>query len=140
MTLAAQHLASSLDAVRLSLHVVAACVWVGGQVVLGGLVPAVRGYGSDVTKKVAQTFARLAWPAFIVLVGTGFWNVAATDSKGTASAWHAVLGAKYGVVLIAALAVGYHTRANSPKARGISAGVGLLASLVALVLGVLLAG
>lgn len=136
----AVHLASGTDTIRLSLHVLAACVWIGGQVVLAGMVPTVRSFGGDATKKVAQVFARLAWPAFFVLIITGVWNITALDNGGSNSSWKMVLGMKMGVVLIAGVAVAVHTRAASAKAKGVSAGLGMLASLAAMVMGVVLAG
>lgn len=60
---------------RLFLHVLAASVWVGGQLVLLGLVPTVREYGAEATTKVARAFNRVAWPAFALAVLTGMWNV-----------------------------------------------------------------
>src|SRR5690606_21148861 len=50
-------------------------IWVGGQIVLAALVPTVRTFGPDATKKVAIAFNRIAWPAFGVAVLTGLWNV-----------------------------------------------------------------
>jgi putative copper export protein len=134
------HLASAADTIRLSLHVAAACVWIGGQVVVAGLVPTLRGFGGDATQKVASVFARIAWPAFIVLIITGVWNITALNNGGSNSTWKMVLGMKIGVVLLAAVAVALHTRVSSAKAKGISAGLGMLASLVAMVMGVVLAG
>ncbi len=138
--LGAVHLAPALDTLRLSLHVLAASVWVGGQIVLAGLVPTVRGFGGDATKKVAQAFARINWPAFVVLVATGLWNVAAVHNGGSNSNWKMVLGIKMTFVLLAAVAVFAHTKVASAKLKGASAGIGLLTSLVAMVLGVALAG
>src|SRR6516162_10070094 len=40
-------LAPALDTVRLTLHVLAATVWVGGQIVMMGLVGPARGLGGD---------------------------------------------------------------------------------------------
>lgn len=133
-------LADWQTAVRLSLHVLAACVWIGGQIVLGGLVPTVREYGVQATQKVARAFARLSWPAFVVLLVTGVWNVFATKNGGGNHDWQVVLGVKYLVVALAAGAVFVHTRAATPKGRAVSAALGLTASLIAMVLGVLLAG
>jgi len=113
-------------------------VWVGGQFVLGGLIPTVRGFGADATRAVARAFSRLAWPAFAVLVATGVWNVAAAGH--TSGAWSVVFGVKMGTVLIAGAATWAHTRASTPAARGASAGVAAIASTAALVLGVALAG
>ena len=138
--ISAVHLASAGDTVRVSLHILAASVWVGGQIVLGGLVPTVRGFGGDATKKVAQTFSRLVWPAFVVLIITGVWNITALHNGGSNSTWKMVLGMKIGVVVLAGLAVGAHTQVASPKLKGMSAGIGMLASLIAMVMGVVLAG
>ena len=61
-------LAPALDTLRLTLHVLAATVWVGGQIVMMGLVGPARSLGGDATKVLARAFARMAWPAFLVLV------------------------------------------------------------------------
>jgi putative copper export protein len=134
------HLADWLTALRLSLHVGAATVWVGGQITLGGLVPTVRRLSPEAPSIVAKAFARIEWPAFVVLLATGVWNVMALHNGKGIPNFAAVMGAKYVVVLLAVVAVGLHTHTKSPKMRGISAGLGLLASLVAMVLGVVLAG
>ncbi|HRE01251.1 MAG TPA: hypothetical protein PLV68_08105, partial [Ilumatobacteraceae bacterium] len=60
--------------IRLTLHVLAACIWVGGQFTLAALVPAVRGH-DGIAKIAANAFSRIAWPAFGVLVLTGVWNL-----------------------------------------------------------------
>jgi putative copper export protein len=137
---APDQLADWVTTVRLSLHVTAACVWVGGQVVLGGFVPTVRTLGSDAPAKVARTFARIAWPAFLVVVATGVWNVFADGDGNGNHHWQAVLGAKIVVVALAAAAVGFHVRSTTPRGRAVSGALGLGCSLIALVLGVLLAG
>ena len=49
--------APALDAVRLSIHVLAACLWVGGQFTVAGLVPALRSVGADAPKAAAQGLA-----------------------------------------------------------------------------------
>jgi putative copper export protein len=53
-------LASGLDALRLTLHVLSASVWVGGQIVLGGLVGPSRSLGPEAPRALARAFARLA--------------------------------------------------------------------------------
>ena len=57
-----------LETVRLFLHVLAATIWVGGQLVLAALVPALRGAGAEVPRPAARAFNRIAWPAFGVLI------------------------------------------------------------------------
>ena len=46
-------LAPTVVVVRLTLHVLAAAVWVGGQVVMTGLVGPARGLGPDAPKTLA---------------------------------------------------------------------------------------
>jgi putative copper export protein len=74
-------LAVSWDTVRLFLHVLVATVWVGGQLVLAALVPALRRFGADVTAAAARRFNQVAWTAFAVLIVTGIWNIAAVRSN-----------------------------------------------------------
>ena len=137
--LATARLAGALDGLRLSLHVLAAAVWVGGQVTLAGLVPAARTVGPDAPRTLARAFARLQWPAYAVLLATGVWNVGAVGS-GAHGAWQAVLGAKIAVVLLAGLAAGLHTRARSRRALAVWGAVAGTSSVAALVMGVFLAG
>ncbi|HUY17529.1 MAG TPA: hypothetical protein VMV11_08205 [Acidimicrobiales bacterium] len=132
-------LANAWTIVRLSLHVLGACVWVGGQLVLAGLVVTLRGISHDAPGKVARAFARVTWPAYGLLIVTGVWSVAAVGS-GAGSNWNAVFGIKMFCVIVAGLGAFLHTRAASPKAKGVFAGVGMVATIAAMVLGVALAG
>ena len=90
---------------------------------------------------LARAFARLAWPAFAVLVITGFWNVSTFHwARTRAEAWKAVLIVK--IVVVAAAGVGalLHGRATSRTAIAVWGSVSGVASVTALVLGVLVAG
>ena len=49
-----------LETLRLFLHVLAATVWVGGQITLAALVPALRAAGTEVPKAAANAFNRIA--------------------------------------------------------------------------------
>jgi hypothetical protein len=81
--------------IRMFLHVLAATVWVGGQLVLGGLVPVVRAQaGSEGTKAVARRFALLSWPAFAVSTFTGIWNALDVPFDDYPNSYKAVFGAK----------------------------------------------
>ena len=133
-------LAPALDTIRLTLHVLAAAVWVGGQIVMTGLVGPARGLGGDATKTLARAFARMAWPAFLVLILTGIWNISAVHASSATSAWKAVLMAKIVVVVIAGVGVFLHQRATSKAQLALWGSVGGLASVAALVMGILLAG
>lgn len=132
-------LAPALDGIRVSIHVLAAALWVGGQLTLAGLVPTARGLGEGAARSLAQAFARLQWPAFAVLVLTGLWNVSATH-KGQPGAWQVVLGVKIAVVVVAGLAAWLHSRASSKAGLAVWGAMTALGSVTALVLGVFLAG
>ncbi len=133
-------LAPALETVRLTLHVLAATVWVGGQIVMTGLVGPSRAIGGDAPKMLARAFARMAWPAFVVLVATGIWNVTAVHYSSQDSAWKAVLMAKVAVVIVAGVAVALHQRARTKAQLALWGSVGGVASVAALVMGILLAG
>ncbi len=49
-----------VDSVRVTLHVLAVSVWIGGQIVMASLVPVLRSVGPDVPRQAAQRFARVA--------------------------------------------------------------------------------
>ena len=118
----------------------AATVWVGGQFTVAGLLPTIRTLGEDAPKAVARAFARLLWPAYAVLVVTGFWNIGALTVKDASSAWKAVLIVKIAVVVVAGVAVFLHQRCHEPSGLAVWGAVGALASVAALCLGVFLAG
>lgn len=132
-------LAPAIDGIRLSLHVLAASVWVGGQITVAGLVPTARSLGEDAPRRVARAFSRLSWPAYVLLIATGVWNVAAVHA-GQPHAWTVLLNLKILVALLAGLAAWLHGRAASRSALAIWGGVAGVSSLAALVMGVFLAG
>ena len=132
-------LAPALDAVRLSLHVLAATIWVGGQFTMAGLVPAARGLGEGAAKTLALAFERIQWPAFVVLVVTGLWNVSAVHA-GQPGIWQVVLGVKLAVVLTSGVAAYLHTRSSTRRGLAVWGGVASLTATAALVMGVFLAG
>lgn len=132
-------LAPAIDGIRLSLHVLAATVWVGGQLTAAALLPTVRRLGPEAPRRIARAFSRVSWPAYAVLIATGAWNVVAAHS-GQPSAWQTVLGVKIAVVLLAGVGAWLHGRARNRASLAAWGAVSSLSSLAALVLGVFLAG
>ncbi len=128
----------TLDTFRLFLHSLAAAIWVGGQFALAGVVPVLRKEAPDSTKAAARAFARLAWPAFAVLVLTGMWNLAEVDITDTDPSYQITVFVKVSVALVAATAVAIHSIGKSRLALALGGAVGALASLAALFLGILL--
>jgi putative copper export protein len=127
------------SSIRLFLHVLAATVWVGGQLTLAGLVPTLRGVSPDAPRLAARTFNRIAWPAFGVLVVTGIWNVAAIDPNWS-SAYGTTLMMKIAVVSLSGLTALAHAHARSRTLLALFGAVTAASALGALFLGVLLAG
>ena len=133
-------LAGGLGGFRIILHVLAATVWVGGQFTVAGLLPTIRTLGPDAPKRVGQALGRLLWPAYAVLVVTGFWNVGTLTVGQATLAWKTVLMVKIAVVAVAGVAVFLHQRASTRRGMAIWGAVGAVASVAALCLGVFLAG
>ncbi len=130
----------TLDDVRLFLHLLAATVWVGGQLVLLGLLPTVRELGEGAPAAVARRFAALSWPAFAVLVVTGIWNLLDVGVGDTSTEYQVTLGLKLGLVAVSGIGAGVHAATRSRAVLAIGGAAGLLAALGATLLGVVLAG
>ena len=130
--------AIDLETIRLFLHVLAATVWVGGQITLAALVPALRAAGTDVPKAAANAFNRVAWPAFGVLVLTGIWNVIAEGDQG--SDYQNTLMLKYTLVLAAGVTAYVHSKAQSRRTMAIFGALTGLTALATLFVGIMLAG
>lgn len=127
------------DTVRLFLHVLAATVWVGGQLTLAALVPVLRSAGAEVPRVAARRFNQVAWPAFGVLLATGAWNVAAESDK-ISGAYRTTLIIKLVLVAVSGLSAYLHTRARSTAELAVFGALTALSALAALFVGVQLAG
>ena len=134
-----REVAFDLDTVRIVLHVLAVTVWIGGQIVVGAVVPVVSRAYPGSGKVAAKAFSRVAWPAFGIAVATGLWSMLSIPSEETSSGWSMLLGIKMLLVLISGVGALIHQNAGDNAAkRGISAGVSLLFGLTALLFGVML--
>jgi putative copper export protein len=127
----------SLDdtTIRIFLHLLGVTVWVGGQIVLGALIPVIRRLGDDAPRKAARQFNRVSWPFFGLAVITGIWNTAEVDFDATTTGWKAALFVKLILVAVSGVTAWMHTRARGAPARAAFAAGTLLASLGALLLG-----
>ncbi|MCB0969022.1 MAG: hypothetical protein KDB37_19500 [Ilumatobacter sp.] len=130
-------LSPTAETIRLFLHVIAASVWVGGQIVLVGLVPQVRKTHPEAVKTIANGFGKIAWPAFVVAVVTGIWNVFEVDAGGWA-AYQITLGVKIMLVAISGVAVAVHQFGRSKVALAAGGAIGFLAALAAMYVGFIL--
>jgi putative copper export protein len=132
-------LSVSWTTVRLFLHVLAATVWVGGQLTLAGLVPGLRRLSPDAPRVVARRFNAIAWVAFAVLIATGIWNIVAIGPDWSSS-YGTTLIVKLVVVAGSGITAALHARSHSRTALAVFGALSGLTALGALFLGVLLAG
>ncbi len=133
-------LPATADQFRLFLHVLAAAVWVGGQLTLAGLVPTLRTMGEEAPKTVARRFNRIAWPAFAVLVLTGLWNLTEVRYGDRTTEYQVTLFVKLVVVAVSGVSAALHIRATSRVGLAVGGALSGLSALGALWLGIQLHG
>lgn len=129
------------ETIRLFLHVLGATVWVGGQVVLAGVVPVVRRFGVvEAARAVARRFQLIAWPAFGLLLVTGIWNLYAVHVGDQSGSYLTTLSVKLILVAVSGIGAFGHilVARRRPALGGILAALALLAALAATFIGVLL--
>jgi len=128
-----------LDQIRTILHVLGVTVWLGGQIVMLGLLPTLRKLGGDVPKEVAAAFGRVSWPAFALIIVTGIWNILEVDLGNVSTGYNAAFGVKMLLVVITGLAAGMHQSTDKPAVRGITGALGFIAAVAAFVVGIAMA-
>lgn len=125
--------------VRTTLHILAVSVWVGGQITLAGLLPAIRQLEDELApKKLARQFNRVAWPAFAVAVITGIWNLFEIDLGNRSTDYQVLLMFKLLVVALSGVSAFVHTQASSRALLAIFGALTGVTAIVAVGLGVLL--
>jgi putative copper export protein len=127
------------DQLRTVLHLIGVTVWLGGQIVMLGLLPALRKLGGDAPKTIAAAYGRVAWPAFGLLVATGIWNILAVDLSDVSTGYNAVFGLKMLAVVVTGFAAAIHQTTDKAAIRGITGGLGFAGALAAFILGVAMA-
>ena len=124
---------------RTMLHVLAVTVWLGGQIVMLGLLPALRKLGGDAPKTVAAAFGRVSWPFFALAIVTGIWNILAIDLSGATTGYNAAFGIKMLLVVLTGFAAAAHQSTDKPAVRGITGALGFGAALGAFIVGIAMA-
>jgi putative copper export protein len=100
------------------LHVLGACVWIGGQVTIAALIPMLRGEPL-LMRAAANRYQWIAWSGFAVLIITGIFNARNADiSWGHLDATSAgkTLEIKLLFVLLSGLAAAVHAFIVAPRA------------------------
>jgi putative copper export protein len=129
----------TLNSIRTYLHILAVCVWLGGQIVLAGVVPRLRKSNPEALTNIAKGYAAIAWPAMILIVFTGAWGLAAVDVANNSTEYMVTFGIKMLLVAMAVIATLIHSNGMSKLTKGLGGAIGLLATLLAAYSGVLLA-
>jgi putative copper export protein len=124
--------------IRLFLHVLAATIWVGGQLTLAGLVPVLRRFGPDAPREVARRFNVIAWSAFVVLVATGIWNLLEVDIASASTEYQTTLAIKLVLVAISGVGAAVHSQGRTTLAFAAGGAAASIGALGALFFGVLL--
>jgi putative copper export protein len=125
--------------IRLFLHVLAASVWVGGQLTLAGLVPGLRRLSPDAPRVVARRFNAIAWAAFAVVVATGIWNILEVEPVWS-STYGTTLIVKIVVVAASGATAALHSVSRSRAGLAVFGALSGITALGAMFFGVLLAG
>ncbi len=110
-----------MDVVFKAIHVLAACVWVGGTVALVFIaVPAARRLRGEERASVLRALGRgwrlLGWSAMALLVATGAELAVSDDAfAGAGGDFDAVLGAKLGLVGLLVVGAFLHDFVLGPR-------------------------
>ena len=123
---------------RLFLHILAATVWIGGQFTLAGVVPIVRTANRELLPRIARRFAQLSWPAFVVVLLTGLWNIAEVNVADHDTAYQVTLFLKIAFAVGSAVAAFIHTISSGKLGKALGGALSLLLGLAALFVGMLL--
>ncbi|MCY4101933.1 MAG: hypothetical protein OXG55_01510 [bacterium] len=137
-----------IDALRSFLHLLSVTVWVGGQIVVAGLVPLLRKLDrsagpppegeKSITQKAAHRFGRISWPFFALAVITGLWSlgevVANDEWAASTGLWRTLFFVKIALVAASGVGAWLHGRAQRAPERALFASVASLTALAALLI------
>ena len=136
--------ALDLDALRSFLHILSVTVWVGGQIVVAGLIPLFRKVDRSagpvpdgemsVTQQAARRFGRISWPFFALAIITGLWSIGEIEWSASTGTWQTLFFVKMALVAASGVGAWLHTRAQRAPERALFAGLASLSALAALLI------
>ena len=131
-----------LDALRSFLHILSVSVWVGGQIVVAGLIPLLRKVDRNAgpvpdgemtaTQQAARRFGRIAWPFFALAIITGLWSIGELEWSASTGAWKTLFFVKMALVAASGVGAWLHARAQRAPERALFAAIASLTALAAL--------
>ncbi|MFM8870455.1 MAG: hypothetical protein ACKOFD_02620 [Actinomycetota bacterium] len=122
----------------LVVHVLGVCVWVGGQITLVTLMKTIKQNSEGLLLLVARQFARASWTAMVVVLASGVGLVLQVSPTEQGTAYSITLAVKLALVALTVASAIIHSTSKQRLLIALGGAVGLLASLGALALGVLL--
>jgi putative copper export protein len=128
----------TVASVRLFIHLIAATIWVGGQLTLAGLVPAMRKLDPSAPKAIARQFNRIAWPAFAVLVLSGVWNLLEVSFGDASTEYQVTVFVKLLIVALSGISAFLHAHARTRRGLALWGAASGVSTIAALFFGVLL--
>ena len=136
--------ALDLDALRSFLHILSVTVWVGGQIVVAGLIPLFRKVDRSagpvpdgemsVTQQAARRFGRISWPFFALAIITGLWSIGEIEWSASTGTWQTLFFVKMALVAASGVGAWLHTRAQRAPERALFASLASLSALAALLI------
>ena len=136
--------ALNLDALRGFLHILSVTVWVGGQIVVAGLVPLLRKVDRSagpvpdgemsVTQQAARRFGRISWPFFALAIITGLWSIGEIEWSASTGLWKTLFFVKMALVAASGVGAWLHTRAQRAPERALFASLASVSALAALLI------
>lgn len=131
-----------LDALRSFLHILSVTVWVGGQIVVAGLIPLLRRADrnagpiadgqSTLAQQAARRFGRIAWPFFALAIITGLWSIGELEWSASTGLWKTLFFVKMALVAASGVGAWLHARAQRAPERALFAAIASLTALAAL--------
>ncbi|SVC36169.1 uncharacterized protein METZ01_LOCUS289023, partial [marine metagenome] len=116
----------TLNTVRTFLHLLGVAGWIGGQILMLGLLGVLRSLGPDAPRMAAIRFGKVAWPCFALAITTGVWGLTEAGLSNRSDGYLATMLVKLFLVGTSGAAVAVHTTTRSPALRGVSGGIGFL--------------
>ena len=101
-------------------------------------MPSLRRAFPDSGPVIAQAFARVAWPAFAIVVVTGLWSLGEISVAETSTSYQVTLFVKILLVMTSGAAAFVHQIGQTKAALAVGGALGLLAALGATFCGLLL--
>ena len=136
--------ALDLDALRGFLHILSVTVWVGGQIVVAGLIPLLRKVDRSagpvpdgemsVTQQAARRFGRISWPFFALAIITGLWSIGEIEWSASTGTWQTLFFVKMALVAASGVGAWLHTRAQRAPERALFASLASVSALAALLI------